>query len=301
MKLLSHYRSAANRHFSNWHEYDINENMIYSHRSTQYNRETYPVGLHFHDYYELLIVEGGDVCYICESASYLPRYGDVILIPPGKLHMSMINAESTTYSRCVFYLYDNAFDAIGCSSLLQFLHRHESSGQFFTSLKPRRMEELTALLARLDMALEKEQPEDHALALGLILPIFYLLNKPADESTHHEEYFPQNVLDIQHYLDTHFAEVSTVAEVAEHFFYSREYVSRLFKKYLNTTVANYVLQRRIVYSQRLIETDMPLLDVCYQAGFGSTSSFIRAFQSVTGMTPSKYRHAHHERLKPSGG
>ena len=95
--------------------------------------------------------------------------------------------------------------------------------------------------------------------------------------------------------------VSTVAEVAEHFFYSREYVSRLFKKYLNTTVANYVLQRRIVYSQRLIETDMPLLDVCYQAGFGSTSSFIRAFQSVTGMTPSKYRHAHHERLKPSGG
>lgn len=146
MKLLSHYRSAANRHFSNWHEYDINENMIYSHRSTQYNRETYPVGLHFHDYYELLIVEGGDVRYICESASYLPRYGDVILIPPGKLHMSMINAESTTYSRCVFYLYDNAFDAIGCSSLLQFLHRHESSGQFFTSLKPRRMEELTALL-----------------------------------------------------------------------------------------------------------------------------------------------------------
>ena len=92
-----------------------------------------------------------------------------------------------------------------------------------------------------------------------------------------------------------------VAEVAEHFFYSGEYVSRLFKKYLNTTVANYVLQRRIVYSQRLIETDMPLLDVCYQAGFGSTSSFIRAFQSVTGMTPSKYRHAHHERLKPSGG
>lgn len=81
MKLLSHYRSAANRHFSNWHEYDINENMIYSHRSTQYNRETYPVGLHFHDYYELLIVEGGDVRYICESASYLPRYGDVILIP----------------------------------------------------------------------------------------------------------------------------------------------------------------------------------------------------------------------------
>ena len=72
----------------------------------------------------------------------------------------------------------------------------------------------------MDTALEKEQPEDHALALGLILQIFYLLNKPADESTHHEEYFPQNVLDIQHYLDTHFAEVSTVAEVAEHFFYS---------------------------------------------------------------------------------
>ena len=77
----------------------------------------------------------------------------------------------------------------------------------------KRQEELTALLARLDTALEKEQPEDHALALGLILQIFYLLNKPADESTHHEEYFPQNVLDIQHYLDTHFAEVLSLIHI----------------------------------------------------------------------------------------
>ena len=97
MKLLSHYRSATNRHFSNWHEYDINENMIYSHRSTQYNRETYPVGLHFHDYYELLIVEGGDVRYICESTSYLPRYGDVILIP--ELSYNIHNIGDTILNR----------------------------------------------------------------------------------------------------------------------------------------------------------------------------------------------------------
>ena len=297
MKLLSHYRSARNLHFSNWREYDINENMIYSHRSTQYTRESYPVGLHFHDYYELLIMEGGEVRYVCENTSCLPRYGDVILIPPGKLHMSMINAESTTYSRAVFYLYGNAFDDIGCAALLRFLQKSENGSQFFTSLEPRRMEELSALLVRLDAALEKNLPEDRAFALGLVLQIFYLLGKPADESTHHEEYFPQSVLDIQHYLDTHFTEVSSVTEVAEHFFYSREYVSRLFKKYLNTTVSNYVLQRRIVYSQQLLEADAPLADACYQTGFGSMSSFIRSFQNIVGMTPTQYRHARRTQLK----
>lgn len=298
MKLLSHYRSAVNQHFSNWQEHDINEFMIYSHRSTSYTRENYPVGLHFHDYYELLIIEGGDVRYVCESTSYLPRYGDVILIPPGKLHMSMINADSTTYSRYVFYFYKHAFDALGCAALLDFLQRSEQENRVVTSLGMRRMEELTALLSQLDTALKSDAPQERALMLGLILQIFYLLNKPAEERAQHEAYFPQNVLDIQHYLDAHFAEVSTVSQVAEHFFYSREYVSRLFKKYLNTTVANYVLQRRIVYAQRLIEANVPLLDVCYQVGFGSVSSFIRAFQSVTGMTPSKYRRALLERVRP---
>ncbi|MBQ2955544.1 MAG: helix-turn-helix transcriptional regulator [Clostridia bacterium] len=58
---------------------------------------------------------------------------------------------------------------------------------------------------------------------------------------------------------------------------------------MNTTVADYITQRRIAQSQRLIANGIPLSDVCFQVGFGSLSAFNRAFKSLTHMTPSQYR------------
>ncbi len=295
MKLLSHYRAAAqNIAINNWREHDINSFMIYSHRSTQYDHATYPSRLHFHDYYELLIFIEGEVRYICEGNSYLPKYGDVIIIPPGKLHMSMINADSTRYTRYVFYLYGEAFDSLNGRALFNFMLR-DRGDQFVISLKPIHTEKLLSLLAQLDSALSRNTQEDHALALAYTLQIFYLLNKPADLTVHNEPYFPQSVIDIQHYLDEHFTEISTIAEVAAHFFYSREYTSRLFKRYLNTTVADYILNRRVSYCQKLMTSDLSLIDICFSAGFGSVSAFIRAFQRITGLSPSKYRRMYLEK------
>ena len=64
--------------------------------------------------------------------------------------------------------------------------------------------------------------------------------------------------------------------------------------WLNTTVADYVLKRRISYSQQLMETDLSLADICFHSGFGSVSSFIRSFKSIMGMSPSKYRRMQQE-------
>jgi AraC-like DNA-binding protein len=49
------------------------------------------------------------------------------------------------------------------------------------------------------------------------------------------------------------------------------------------------MKRRVAKCQELILQDMPFIDIAYQVGFGSLSTFIRAFRSVTGMTPSEYR------------
>lgn len=296
LKLLTHYRNAfaSQLGIKNWHEHDIGTQMIYSHRSTEYDRSSYPVGMHFHDYYEIVIFIEGDIRYICERNSCLPSYGDVIIIPPGQMHMSMLNADSTRYTRYVFYLYPDVFDHVSGQSLLGFLFEDRGEN-FMISLKSSHMEELLELLGRLDNALTRDTEEDRTLAMAYTIQIFYLLNKPAKLSIRTDPYFPQNVLDIQHYLDEHYIEVSSVSDVAAHFFYSREYVSRLFKKYLNTTVADYVLNRRVSYSQRLMTTDLSLIDICFRSGFGSVSAFSRAFQRITGLSPSKYRKLYMEK------
>ena len=288
MKLHSYRKSLFNQSPVNWQEYFINDQMMYSPRSTVYSRTTFPESLHFHDYYEILLYLEGNVRYICETNSFIPERGDLLVVPPGCLHTSRINADKTQYTRHVFYLYPAAFDAFGGSALLDFLQA-ENGRPFIATLSGNTLDQTLLLTEQLHTALSSDAPDDKALSRALIICLFHIFNRQAGRNTRTDTLFPQNVVEIQKYLDEHFTEISGVSEVAAHFFYSREYVSRLFKRYFNTTVADYVLKRRISHSQMLILSGLPLIDACFQSGFGSVSTFIRAFRSITGMTPSDYR------------
>ena len=292
MELLSHYIEQQKKQYpeiKNWVNYIVGNQLSYSYRDTSYNRGTFPSNLHYHDYYELVIFEEGDIQYICEGCVYQPRYGDIVLIPPGKFHMSMINCESTRYKRHVFYLYSSAFNAMGHNVLTSFLNQI-TDGELFALASLESREELMALLQGLKKLFsEAISPLEEALMYAYVIQIFYLMNK--DKLSRKSEFseLPKNILMLKHYVDNNYTEITSISQVAEHFFYSREYVSRLFRKHFDTTISEYIVKRRVAKSQELIPQDVPLIDIAYQTGFGSLSTFIRAFRSVTGMTPSEYR------------
>ncbi len=291
MKLSAYYPGAQgvpDKGERNWREHYINDGLYYSHRVTDYQKTNYPSVLHYHDYYELLVYVRGDIHYICESENYRPKFADVILVPPGLLHMSMMNGESTQYERHVFYLYPDSLDDIKGHALTDFLHRKEGNAGMQV-LCVENKDELLALLARLEWALEENRQAETALAISHILQIFYAFNRANTEQYHDSAILPPSVLEIQRYIDEHFAQIRSVSDIAGHFYYSREYMSRLFKQYFNTTVADYLRKRRVAYSCALMAQGVPLGDICFAAGFENLSTFIRSFRAITGMTPSAYR------------
>ena len=210
-----------------------------------------------------------------------------MIVPPGCVHMSMLNAERSQYERHVFYLYPDALDAFGAGVLTSFLSRIPTDT--LTVLRAPSRRELLTLLGDLDAALSADVPEESVLALSHLIRVFYILNS----ATEHEEggatLLPEHVLSIQRYMDEHFAEITSVSDVAHHFFYSRDYVSRLFKQYFNTSVADYLRTRRVAHSCKLIAAGVPLSEICFMVGFGNLSTFIRSFRAVTGLTPSSWR------------
>lgn len=292
MKLLSHYienQAKLYPEIVNWQNHYITEALAYSYRDTQYDRGTFPSTIHWHDYYELVIFEDGDIQYSCEGNVYCPRQGDIILIPPGKFHMSSICREQTSYKRHVFYLYPDAFSSLGHDALVSFLSRAEKGELFaFSSidLKSELQDQLTLLKRALS---DRPTALDKALALSYIIRIFYLFNSKELLPGVDAAYYPDGILELRNYIDTSYADIESVTQIADKFFYSREYVSRLFKKYFDVTISEYILKRRIAESQPQILKHCPLIDVAHNVGFGSLSTFIRAFRKVTGMTPSEYR------------
>lgn len=292
MKLTSYYKEGIRTNdpqIINWRENNLGDSLYYSYRTTRYDRASFPSRLHCHDYFELVIFEEGDIHYICESETYQPQGGDVLVIHPGAFHMSAIRCDETLYKRHVFYLYPDALDAVGCNVLTAFLRSQKFALTVF-SLEEQVMAEVFSLLRKLDKALEqREDPSYEALAIGLVIQVFFLLSKGELALGDRCEPLPQTLATIKAYIDDSFLEISSAKETAAHFFYSREYVSRLFRKHFNTTVSEYIKARRISHCQGLLEQGCAISEACYQSGFENMSTFIRAFRSIVGMTPSEYR------------
>lgn len=67
-------------------------------------------------------------------------------------------------------------------------------------------------------------------------------------------------------------------------------VSKIFSKRMGISFHFHLHYLRCSYAARLLQAqNMTISEIAYEAGFGSTRSFNRAFQSIYGKTPSQYR------------
>lgn len=74
---------------------------------------------------------------------------------------------------------------------------------------------------------------------------------------------------------------------------SREHVARNLKKYCGVTVTEYINRLRINYaSNLLINTNTPIITVCFECGFQSMSYFYRVFKLYRNMSPAEFRDAY---------
>lgn len=71
---------------------------------------------------------------------------------------------------------------------------------------------------------------------------------------------------------------------------SNAYLGKCFRQYMDLTPSAYINLHRLEYAKELLAySDMPVIDVCMESGFGNLSHFYHLFKSRCGTSPSKYR------------
>lgn len=102
-----------------------------------------------------------------------------------------------------------------------------------------------------------------------------------------------DVFSVQKYIDNHFSETISLADIAVIFHVSKEYLSRLFKKEVGVSVQNYVTDKRIEYSKRLLvrHSSLSISTVCIMSGYRDLQYFYRVFKKRTCSTPIEYRNS----------
>lgn len=92
------------------------------------------------------------------------------------------------------------------------------------------------------------------------------------------------------YIAGHYAEDLTVGDVARAAGLHPNYAMRIFRQTFGMSVVDYLTHYRVADAQRLLATtDLNVLDVALESGFGSPSRFYVAFRRVCGQAPREYR------------
>lgn len=92
------------------------------------------------------------------------------------------------------------------------------------------------------------------------------------------------------YIEDHLEQELSMEEIAGALHYSRYYVARAFKESTGMTLHKYIQGRRLCEAARkLALTRQPIIEVAFEAGYGSQQAFTQAFRLEYQYTPQEYR------------
>lgn len=250
---------------------------------------------HTHDFIEIVFVINGDGIHTVDDVDYPLTAGSFFVVDNGKTH-SIIPSVTTEYFN-IFLTVDyvkkmKLYDTNGNQmSAYDYLVTSENNpvATYFAA-------DTAAVLEKLfdSMLLEfgsKEQLYNEAVRayLKLILVSWIRFRKKSHNTPSAKS--PQAALPrIIDFINKHYDEKITLAEIASKYSYNPAYFGRLFKKSYNMSFNQYLYKRRIdAACELLITTNQNISEIAVNVGFTNTTHFYREFDNLCGCTPKEYR------------
>lgn len=242
---------------------------------------------HYHEFCKLVLLISGHGEYTVEDRHYALRAGDILLIGNGQVHRPEF-AEGKEYERIIFYISPEFLrlqSVEGCSLTALF----EDIGGRVIRLEEKRYSGIFDLAKTVEDEFNKASYGKDIMANSLLLQLLVSIGRYRDKGQPLPEEQPvvrdERIAGILNYIENHLSEELSIECLSERAFLSRYHMMRLFKKETGQSVYDYVTERRLFLARELIRQGIPATESCFQAGFGSYSSFTRAYGRRFGTTP----------------
>ncbi len=99
----------------------------------------------------------------------------------------------------------------------------------------------------------------------------------------------KTIIKIRNYINSNFEKELNLDLLSSIHFTSKFHLIRLFKKYYGQTPKQYIIEKRIEQSKKLLKKGIKITDTCFEIGFESPSSFSTLFKSRVGLTPTEFQ------------
>lgn len=245
--------------------------------------------LHWHDEAEWIYVAEGAVDVMVDGAAHRVGAGQMFAVDSRVLHQ-VIAVEDCRQFACTF---DKRLLAFALADFVSWQYLNPYIEGKTTVAGPVTCADSALGDAFAQMARDcAEKPACFQLDVKLnLLRIFelvvqggYLVERRAGA----HELEPVEV--VLSYIEGHYAEKVTSAQLAALVGYNPQYFSRYFKRNTGLAPTEYVNRFRIERAcEQLLDPERSILDISVACGFQSASYFIKKFKELKGMPPKRYR------------
>lgn len=242
------------------------------------------VPLHWHQCLELLYISNGSVNVTVKNTSCRLSEDDLILFNPYEVH-------ALQASHCViaaFQIQLNLFDKSALSFPLQF------DCCSALDCRKERFAPLKHLLASFIHANTNPGPYtpilNKSLSYALLheLASSFCIEEYVEETDHSQTL--SRMEEILDFINEKYSEKLSLGLLAEEFYLTVPYLSRIFKKYIGINFTEYLTKLRLTHGVNdLLESEASIEQIAEKNGFPNSRSFVTAFKEEYRMLPSVYR------------
>ncbi|WP_342598324.1 AraC family transcriptional regulator [Psychrobacillus sp. FSL H8-0483] len=250
------------------------------------------IPLHWHDEIQFVFVVKGEAIFQINKDEIVVRRGDGLFINSGCLHM----AKDKNQSGCVYICFNvSPHFVLSLELYTTYVSpyiRATNLPYLYINANELWGKNILEAILKIKQLIERKSQYfeiDITMQLALIWKNL-IINGFQPEYVQTEMLKSQRMKQMLSWIHLHYAEKIMLDDIAKAGQLSRSESCRYFKKVLNTTPLNYVVDYRIQKSLILLQqAEMSITEVAYQVGFNSTSYFIEKFRASMKKTPLAYK------------
>lgn len=239
--------------------------------------------LHFHKNIEILLVAKGRCVCTVGTEEYVLSEGDAIYIFPFRVHAFRLDAGAVL--RCITFS-----ELLILTFSRMFVGRTVENPVFRPS-----KETFDYVLRQLLLCFGRRYGHNRTVPSEKRIKVKGLLYLLGGELLSQLTLIPDNgntapAAEIVQYLSENFKKNISLHDIAEEMGYNYQYLSRTFNKVFGIKFKRLLNQYRLDNAYALlVDTDLPIAQVCFESGFQSLRSFHQICHEVFGKSPRAIR------------
>ena len=251
---------------------------------------------HWHPEIELTLILEGEILYQVNDNSCLLKAGEGLFCNTNVLHAGRHGNSadcsylSVTFHPRLLYGYNNSLmqnrymEGILRDPELASIHfKPEVDWQKKVLEQIRKIQRLSA---------DKAEASELKIQIALmeIWLLIYEHVEPGAEEQSGQDRDTERIRCIMVYIQEHYAEKITLEELAEQIHLCRSESCRLFKRYMNASIFDYLLDYRVERSLPILRDDrLDVTQIAGMTGFSNPAYCAKIFRRKMGCTPFQYR------------